>query len=351
MSKVRTVRTHEKKEIMHMWDVVFGEGEAYMQLYFGRKFRPERCMAVEEDGKLVSSLEILPYPFAFHQMQAGSGYLSGVATLPEYRNRGLMGQMLVETFRYQRQLGQLVSTLIPASASLYDLYERFGFVTAFRLQEQVIARDGTTQRLPITLLEGPLPEQVYDCYDRNQRRYAIGSLKTPDDLDVVALEHRAGNGEIWAVWKQEQVEALAFAIWQGEELLLKEVIAQDEAQRMALVQTLMAHYQVQQCRLTTGGCEDGKPLGMARVVHVQRALSFYATAHPYQHAVLKVNDPLVPENCGVYVLQGGECRLAPEGTNGMEVDIPTLTEFLLLGGNLGGLWHAFVQPYMNLMLN
>lgn len=351
MSKVRTVRIDEKKEIMHMWDVVFGESNAYMQLYFGRKFRPERCMAVEQDGKLVSSLEILPYPFAFHKMMAGSGYLSGVATLPEYRGRGLMGQMLIETFRYQRQLGQLVSTLIPASHSLYDLYEKYGFVTAFRLQNQVIDRDSTTQRLPITQLEGTLSEQVYDCYERHQRRYAIGSLKTPDDLDVVALEHRAGGGEIWAVQGKEQVDALAFAIWQGKKLWLKEVIAENEVQRMALVQTLMAHYRVQQCELTTGGCEDGTPLGMARVVHVQRALSFYAMAHPYQHAVLKINDPLVPENCGTYVLQGGECQLVPEETNALEVDIALLTKFLLLGGSLDGLQHSPIHPYMNLMLN
>ena len=74
-----------------MWDVVFHESSTYMELYFKRKFRPELCMAAEEDGTLVSSLEILPYPFIFHRTLGGSGYLSGVATLPEWREGGLMG--------------------------------------------------------------------------------------------------------------------------------------------------------------------------------------------------------------------------------------------------------------------
>lgn len=351
MSKVRTVRLKEKKDIMHMWDVVFHEGSAYMELYFRRKFRPELCMAAEEDGILVSSLEILPYPFIFHRTLGSSGYLSGVATLPEWRGRGLMGEVLAETFRYQRQLGQLVSTLIPASASLYELYARYGFVTAFHLHREMVHRETDAKVWPLVKWEGKLEEQIYDYYDQQQQKYVIASLKTVDDLDVVALEHWAGGGEIWTMQQEGKICGMAFAIWQGQELLLKEVWADDKEQKRELVQSLMQHYGVKQCWVTTAARADGEPLGMARIVHVQRALTLYAMAHPYQRAILQVHDPFVVENCGVYVLQGGECQVTFTQGQGMPVDIAQLTKFLLLGGQLDGLSHPQIEPYMNLMLN
>lgn len=351
MSKVRTVRPEEKKDIMHMWDVVFHESDAYMELYFKRKFRPELCIAAEEEGSLVSSLEILSYPFMFHRILSASGYLSGVATLPQWRGKGLMGEILAEAFRYQRQLGHLVSTLIPASDTLYDLYTRYGFVTAFRLQTRVVSRTPGTEARHLTKWEGQLSEQVIDYYDEHQQTFTIASLKTMDDLDVVAMEHQAGGGEIWTMQRRGQICGMAFALFRGEQLLIKEAWTDQESEQEVLLESLMQQYGVEHCQVVTAACGDGQPLGMARIVHVQRALMLYAMAHPYQRATLQVHDPFVPENCGVYLLQGGECQLISVDGQGLPVDIAQLTQFLLLGGQLDGLSHPPIAPYMNLMLN
>jgi len=87
-------------------------------------------------------------------------------------------------------------------------------------------------------------------------------------------------------------------------------------------------------------------------------LQYFARLHPEVAFTLKLNDPQVPSNNGIYTIAGGNCMHTDQisGPIDSETDIPVLTKALLgyhpdlLPAPLNRLFRE-ARPYMNLMLD
>ena len=73
--------------------------------FFTERFLPEYCAVCEEDGRIVCALHSLPLHMRVRGAILPCAEISGVATLPEYRGRGLMRQTMVFYMEYLRGLG------------------------------------------------------------------------------------------------------------------------------------------------------------------------------------------------------------------------------------------------------
>ena len=60
-----------------MWRLLFGDTEAFISLYFNEVVRKENTRVIEEDGRIVSALYMLPYPFYIWGKEITSSYISG----------------------------------------------------------------------------------------------------------------------------------------------------------------------------------------------------------------------------------------------------------------------------------
>ncbi|MGI6030927.1 MAG: GNAT family N-acetyltransferase [Eubacteriales bacterium] len=336
---IRRASPADKTAVMEMWDRVFGESDAYMELYFTQKYRDDQCYLSERDGVICSSLQVLPYDFGLWEDRVRMGYISGVATLSEFRGQGEMTQLLEGTLRGMEQDGYTLATLIPASSSLFGLYRRFGFGTCFHIRSRWVAlTPGPGQML--TPWKG---EEIYDCYHRWQSRFPCGVVKSRRDLEVVLREHQAGGGELWLLTGNGGVEGMAFVLPGEEDLMVRELLCRHD-QEMPVLRTLMRHYGHEQVLLAQGGTE-GHPFGMARAVDLYAMAQQLARRNPTLRREFQVEDPILPRNSGGYQIDRGECiRTQPKGTL---LTVEQATVWLLMGG-AGA--HA-TQPYMNLMLN
>ena len=54
-----------RPQVQEMWKTVFGDPDDYMDVYFRHKYRDENSLVYIEEGKVVSSLQMLPYQFSF----------------------------------------------------------------------------------------------------------------------------------------------------------------------------------------------------------------------------------------------------------------------------------------------
>ncbi len=84
---------------------------------------------------MTTALQMLPYRMSFGETSLDVSYISGAATRPEYRNRGLMGRLLKESFEIMRSRNIPLSALIPAESWLYDYYASKGYASVFFRQE------------------------------------------------------------------------------------------------------------------------------------------------------------------------------------------------------------------------
>jgi hypothetical protein len=110
-------------------------------------------------------------------------YLSGVCTLPAYRNRGYARALLMEGFNEATRRGVPLMILVPQEAGLMKWYARYGFTRTF---------DSGSEPLPslkelLDRHEENL-EAAYDEFDGRYRKQDMTVQKTFSDFKAMVEE-------------------------------------------------------------------------------------------------------------------------------------------------------------------
>jgi len=129
---------HTTPIVRQMWKTCFGDTDQFLDIYFRYKYKPENTLIYFEEGEAVASLQMLPYTITFYEHEIPFAYLAGLCTLPEYRNRGFMGQLICEAHKIIIQRNIPLAILIPAEDWLYGFYEKYGYVKVFERDDNPI---------------------------------------------------------------------------------------------------------------------------------------------------------------------------------------------------------------------
>ena len=114
----------EQREMREMWHDIFGD-EYHEIDSFLLRHSDAIPLIHKENNKVASMLYIVPLEI-WEQRVA---YIYAVATLPEYRGRGIASKLLNEALRHAEESGDFdCAALIPSSTESKHLYERLGFV-------------------------------------------------------------------------------------------------------------------------------------------------------------------------------------------------------------------------------
>lgn len=132
-----------KKDMMNLWKATFGDSDEYIKLVFDEYFNIDNVDYIYDNTLLVSSLFSVKYYLGYNNIcydndnnicidkfknKLSSAYLCGLATLPDYRNKGLMSKLIN---RYNTKLLNdkvAISFLIPADSNLKYFYKKVGYV-------------------------------------------------------------------------------------------------------------------------------------------------------------------------------------------------------------------------------
>lgn len=166
-----------------MWKSVFGDPDDYMEIYFRYKYRNENTLLYIKDGKAVSSLQMLSYPFTFCGTEIPVIYLSGVCTLPEARRRGYANQLLLHSFQEARKRNVPLMLLVPQEEWLLPFYDKYGFVQSFD--------EGTAALPSLKKLTETFPgdlQAAYREFDSRFRQKDMTVQKTFDDFRAMTEE-------------------------------------------------------------------------------------------------------------------------------------------------------------------
>lgn len=120
-----------RHQVWSMWKKVFGDSDEYMNIYFRDKYADENTLLFMDGDKAVSSLQMLDYYFTFHGSEIPLYYLSGLCTLPEYRGKGYMKQLILKSFEVAAERKVSLVVLVPQEEWLLDFYDKYGFVHVF----------------------------------------------------------------------------------------------------------------------------------------------------------------------------------------------------------------------------
>jgi len=116
------VNTDALCQLRSLWKTVFGDSDSFLDIFFDLAYSPDRCRYREEDGRIVTAL----YWFDCRYPGGKLAYIYAVATLPEYRGKGLASRLLEETHCHLKELGYAGAVLKPAKG-LFPFYEKLGY--------------------------------------------------------------------------------------------------------------------------------------------------------------------------------------------------------------------------------
>jgi len=167
-------------QLRALWNRVFGDPEAYLDLFFRRCFDPAETMVACEGDQVRAMLYLLPLTLRAGAQAFSARYVYAVATDPDFRSRGLSTALLEETHRALAARGIAASVLVPAEPSLFAYYGARGYATAFWAESREIA-PGEGEMIPLreTSLAAQKPLRdawfsrcaLYGEWDENALRY------------------------------------------------------------------------------------------------------------------------------------------------------------------------------------
>lgn len=128
--------SEELKQLKSLWADAFEENPKAVSLIFDRFFDIFDGYCAKKDGKIVAALYLIKGKFN----SENAHYLCGAATLPEYRNQGIMSKLIEYALSDAAQGGDKYSLLLPANSGLYKFYSRLGYVPNCSAKRKIFSR-------------------------------------------------------------------------------------------------------------------------------------------------------------------------------------------------------------------
>ena len=364
-----------KNQTRTLWDKCFSEEDKrFVDFYFEKRYNEQDNIHIEKDGKVVSAMQLISYPFSYYGKTIGCSYLSGCCTDPDYRSQGLMNDLIINALNQAKNNGACFAALIPATESLFNYYEGTNFIPTFDYSKIRIKRQQTTdngqQTATISVFDNESePEtfyQVYEYFNTKMRSRNCCIQHDEYDFGVITGDLELFDNHLLVAKYGEDICGLAFCYLRNGEIFIKDVFAESSAIFSDLItaaaQTFASESESESESESVSiniiippvpGQKTHK-LGMARIIDAETMLRIYAMTHPKMKVEISIVDPILTHNNGTYYINNGVLdKKNSIGTN--VVDIEQLTQ-ALFGYNIENLpekLQAFNKQaaFMSLMLD
>ena len=299
-----------------------------------------------DEDKLASQISIYPMQVNIFGQMYKMGGVTGVATYPEYANRGLMSSLIKEALSSMRENHQCVSMLIPYMIPYYRKkgWEIVSDKMTYTIKDTQLPKrrkvSGTVERVDI---DSEDLRTVHDAFTKMRH----GALKR-NELEWEEYWRWEADDVLVAVYYDEDEEPKGYLVYYiaNDVFRIKELVTINQEARHGLWNYISAHYTMIEKVVGTNYTnepmaflledseiqEEIEPNVMARIVDFEAFMKKYPfdiiSTHDDLHFVIE--DPVMECNCGDFSLrwdQEGNTIIERGGTQGelVRCDIQTLT--------------------------
>ena len=211
-------RREDRRALEALWLACFGGPQEYLDFYYEKRFVPGETLVWRENGRPVSMMTLMNVTLA----GSPGAYVYAVATLPEFRGRGLMRRLDGFAQEVCRRRGLSFTALVPAERPLFAMYEKLGYRAGFFLWEGEIPASG------------PAGGSVSPCgfaeFSRLRAAYLArfpgAVVHPPRELRYIYDELTAFSGGVYRVCGRETCYA-ACSVLEDRTLWVRECSAED----------------------------------------------------------------------------------------------------------------------------
>lgn len=359
----------KKSDILKIWSECFpADSPEWRRMFFDAVYADDEALTLNapDSNRAVSSLLLLSYAMTFRESTVGVAYIYGAGTLKKYRARGYMSQLIRQALSEASDRGDTFAVLIPASDALRQYYARFGFSTVFFSQPE---RYTALHRFPYTGNYIDLPADAPALYDAFRRMMGVRPccIQHSRAQFLTLMDDARMSGSVFtAVGEPLSGEPLAM-LWARHETASKtlrvcELLSRNNDAENAVLSALKRQFPDSPLTLLRQPSDNhiaGRhlmPGGMARVVNAENALRAVARNNPATRLTVRLSDPLLTVNNGIYTLADGSLTITDTAGANTPVNLdltPTVLTSMLFSSapiaEITGL--PAIRPAMSLMLD
>ncbi|MGI6150403.1 MAG: GNAT family N-acetyltransferase [Christensenellales bacterium] len=337
-----------EQEVAHLWEECFPEdSREYIDWLMASKYDPALCRALEEDGRLVALLHLLPLKLRLVGKDVDLPFVYGAGTLNAYRKRGYMRELLKESFKYQREAGHSCMALYPFQ---YGFYRKTGFgllnecATLEMAAADILAESRHWQQ-PAGEMTPLSPEDMLSVWSKGIRRLEVGPVRNLERCRLRLEEWQCDGGSSLCCRVGGEAGGYAlFAPFEGK-LEIEEIFYADGETLIAMLLTLANVAQTTDCAVLR--CELPKdefphhmfsdsrkrvflePHAMFRILDVPALMSGLETPAKGSFCI-RVEDGLCPWNDDTFTVtcEDGKMTVVPGGRPDSRCDVATLSSLV-----------------------
>ena len=336
----------EKAEVKALWKICFDDSEEFVEMYFRLRYKTEVNVAIQSGDEVISALQMLPYPMTFGGETVQTSYISGACTHPDFRSKGVMRELLSQSFARMLRNGVYFSTLIPAEPWLFDYYARMGYASVFKYSTKEIVLPEFIPAKEIAVSVVPeFQEEIYSYLNKKLSERACCIQHTLEDFQVIMTDLAISGGYLFVARQENEIKGVTIIYKGDKHIIINELCAEDKDVEYSLLYAIRQHtgYKRMVQLLPPEDQQPQHPLGMARIINAKEVLQIYAAAFPEDEMQLELSDKQLSVNNGYYYLCKGKCMYSTERLPGahIQMNISELTDRILQP----------LKPYMSLMMN
>lgn len=296
-----------------LWETIFTEDSSTFLDYYDTWKVKENLIGTRRcGGRLVSMIHWNPYRVRMKDEIDDSYYVIAVATLPEYRHRGLMAGQLRDGMEVFRRDGVPFIFLMPASP---DIYLPFDFRYIYDREVVNAERSGGESA---DLVIRPLHVSEWaSAAALMQRRlvhhFQCCTVRDRAYVERTAWECRSEGGDMEGIFEGDRLIGV-FSWWGEDKIEIREMILEEDWEPKAalVLSALRARWpEAEEVTSVAAGwsCEgEREPIIMARIVNLPIFLRTMTSAFE-QDICIRVHDRYLKENDGMFCWNSG-----PEGS-------------------------------------
>ncbi|NDV54331.1 GNAT family N-acetyltransferase [Parabacteroides sp. 52] len=272
---------------MDLWRICFDDSEEFIQVYFEQVYKEANALTIEQEGRIIAALQIIPYTMTWCETELTLSYISGACTAPEERGKGHMGRLLTMAFQKMRERQTDLTALIPAEPWLFDYYRKLGYTETFDYAlipfEHKTGQE-TASSYSFFSLDVKAGDIWYAFFDRKLRERPLCILHTREDFHTILRDIQMSKGQTIGVTDSlGKPVGMAFIVPEKNNIYIKEILYENDAVKNILWQKGTELFGAKQgvCKLPVSHTETAHPLGMSLILNKEKMINRWLAKHPH----------------------------------------------------------------------
>jgi|WetSurMetagenome_2_1015567.scaffolds.fasta_scaffold325293_1 hypothetical protein len=223
---IREASEQDIPQLKQLFKVCFGDTDAFLDLFFTEYFPNTTCMVAIRDERIASMLFLCPAKMMDEDSLRLLYYVYACGTLPEYRQLGIMDQLLQISHAFAKQQDAWGLLLVPANEHLSTYYGRLGFVPfSYSVKEKMTPVVYDEEMEIVKTCELSLRQVVYIRNRQFKSHYQVRWSQKHIAFTIAMLQQQ-GGGYFGLQWNNGRKDYLLYEKRKGE-LIVRETSVEE----------------------------------------------------------------------------------------------------------------------------